>query len=227
MIAIGPHRFSEHDARRTVEELPALWAELVAGRDAGVVEHLRPAATGDLEADLAAAWLALGAAGPALRAAGQLPATRAGTVVALHRSSGGVPKLPVDAVEVTWSGIVGDVQATRRHHGRPWQAVCLWSAEVIEQLAAGGHGVVPGATGENVTLSGIPWELVRPGVRLEVGSVLCDVSAFALPCRKNARWFAAGEVDVMHHRRGPVSRVYATVVRPGRIAVGDAAWLEP
>jgi hypothetical protein len=31
----------------------------------------------------------------------------------------------------------------------------------------------------------------------------------------------------MHHERGPVSRVYATVLQPGVIAVGDAAVLEP
>jgi MOSC domain-containing protein YiiM len=31
----------------------------------------------------------------------------------------------------------------------------------------------------------------------------------------------------MHHDRGPVSRVYASVLEPGRITVGDAATLEP
>jgi MOSC domain-containing protein YiiM len=32
---------------------------------------------------------------------------------------------------------------------------------------------------------------------------------------------------VMHHDRGPVSRVYATVLEPGTVRVGDAAILEP
>lgn len=73
----------------------------------------------------------------------------------------------------------------------------------------------------------MPWHLVRPGVRLQLGTVLCEVSAFALPCAKNAGWFLNRQFDLMHHRHGPVSRVYATVIEPGAIAVGDSAVLEP
>ena len=60
-----------------------------------------------------------------------------------------------------------------------------------------------------------------------VGTVLCEVSAYALPCASNKPWFIDGDFHVMHHERGPVSRVYATVLEPGRIAVGDPAILEP
>ena len=31
----------------------------------------------------------------------------------------------------------------------------------------------------------------------------------------------------MHHERGPVSRIYARVLEPGEISVGDDAVLEP
>ena len=41
---------------------------------------------------------------------------------------------PVDGIDISWSGPVGDRQRTRQHHGRPFQAVCLWSTEVIEAL---------------------------------------------------------------------------------------------
>jgi MOSC domain-containing protein YiiM len=144
----------------------------------------------------------------------------------VHTSAGGVPKQPVMSLDVRHDGAVGDVQRTKKHHGAPWQALCIWSTEAIAALVEAGHQLAPGAAGENVTVSGLRWSDVRPGVRLQLGEVVCDVSAFALPCRQNARWFADGDFMVMHHSRGP-SRVYATVVTPGRIAPGDPAVLEP
>ena len=155
------------------------------------------------------------------------PARAEGVVTQLSRSDGGVPKLPVDRVDVGFGGVVGDRQEARVHHGRPWQALCLWSAEVIAALAADGHPIAPGNAGENVTIRGIDWERMYPGVRLQLGSVLCEVSAYAVPCTKNARWFADLDFTRIHHSNGPISRVYATVITPGAVAVGDAAVLEP
>ena len=227
MHTIGPYRFTEQDARRTVDNLPFLWEQLALGRDASVLAPLRPAVSGDLSTDLTAVWEAVLAAGPALRAAGQLPARADGVVTQLNVSDGGVPKMPVDHVEVGFGGIVGDVQATRVHHGRPWQALCLWSSEVIDGFARDGHPITAGAAGENVTITGLDWAAVRPGVQLQLGAVRCEVLAFALPCSKNARWFRDGAFDLMHHDRGPVSRVYARVVAPGALHAGDPATLEP
>jgi hypothetical protein len=228
MYDIGPYRFTETDAKRTVNFADVVFDLYGEGRDASVIEQLRPPApTGDLAADLAAVWSSWTAAGPALRAARQLPGRVEGSVVQLSVSPGGLPKLPVDAAEVTWKGMAGDRQATRFHHGRPWQALCIWSAEVIEDFRAAGHPLAPGRAGENITVSGLPWADVRAGVRLRVGEVLCEVSAYALPCASNKPWFIDGDFRVMHHDRGPVSRVYATVLEPGVITVGDAAILEP
>lgn len=229
VITISPHRFTEQDARRTVENLEGLWPQFALGRPGAeqVLRPLSPALSGEIDRDLPAAWSALLQAGPALRAAGLLPSRAKGTVASLHAGTGGVPKSPVASVEVEWAGVVGDRQAVRRHHGRPWQALCLWSAEVIETLAAAGHSIAAGCAGENITLRGIDWADVRPGVRLQVGTVVCDVIAFALPCRSNARWFIDRDFNVMHQDRGPVSRVYAVVVQPGCIDAGDAAILEP
>jgi MOSC domain-containing protein YiiM len=227
-FAIGPYVFTGTDAARTIQlgdEVFDLYAER---RDPAVIEHLRPpAATGDVEADLAAVWTSWTSAGPALRAAGELPARREGTVVQLSVSPGGLPKLPIDSAEVTWKGMAGDRQATRVHHGRPWQALCIWSAEVIDDFRQAGHPLAPGLAGENLTVGGLPWADVRAGVRLRIGSMLCEVSTYTLPCVTNKRWFIDGDFNVMHHERGPVSRVYATVLEPGSITVGDAAILEP
>lgn len=227
MYEIGPHHFTEMDARRTVENFDFLWGGLVAGRDAGAVAHLRPELTGDIATDLGPVWKALTSVGPELRADGQMPATATGTVVQINSSNGGVPKLPVPSATVGWTGLEGDVQRVRRHHGRPWQALCIWSGEVIDSFRNYGHPIFEGAAGENITVRGLPWGDVRPGVRLRVGTVLCEVSAYALPCKSNAQWFRNGDFNLMHHEQGDVSRVYATVLKPGKVSEGDEAILEP
>lgn len=225
---IGPYRFTSTDARRTVENLDPLW-ELFAqdDDDRALLRPLYPALTGDVDTDLPPVWQAFLGAGPSLRAAGKLPPRHEGRVDSLQLGTGGVPKLAVDAVDVDFGGVVGDRQKVRVHHGRPWQALCLWSAEVIEQFAANGHPIAAGSAGENITVRGLPWPDVRPGVRLQLGTVVCDVICYALPCRSNRSWFRNGEFRLMHHERGPVSRVYAVVIEPGRIRTGDVAILEP
>lgn len=227
MFTIGPHRFTQHDAQRTVENFPAILAQHAARRDASALATLDVEPTGRLQDDLEAVWRSMNAAGPALRAAGQLPATVSGRVLQLNTSRGGVPKTSVPEVAVGWAGVEGDIQSARQHHGRPWQALCLWSIEVIDAFNEQGHHLSPGAAGENITLAGLPWDEIRPGVRLQIGDVVCDVSAYTEPCSKNARWFAGRDFQAMNATKGPVSRVYATVVEPGRIRTGDPAILEP
>ncbi|MDE0803190.1 MAG: MOSC domain-containing protein [Acidimicrobiales bacterium] len=153
--------------------------------------------------------------------------TQQGTVAQLSTSDGGVPKSAVASVEVGPRGFVGDRQGDRKHHGRPFQAVCLWSSEVIDALAAEGHPIGPGLAGENLTVSGIDWATLRPGVRLLVGDVTLEVSGWAEPCRKNDRWFI-DRSDRMDHRLHPGwSRAYAWVIEPGTIAAGDDVIVEP
>src|SRR3712207_3923787 len=96
----------------------------------------------------------------------------AGTTGVVHQinvSNGGVPKLPVPEAAVTVDGVGGDRQRDLRVHGGPFRAVCLFSLEVIERLRAEGHPIAPGTVGENVTVGGLDWTLVRPGVRLRIG----------------------------------------------------------
>jgi MOSC domain-containing protein YiiM len=174
------------------------------------------------------AWHLLSDAGRLRQEAGEGAPATTGVVEQVSVSQGGVPKLPVLRAAVTARGVSGDKQATRKHHGRPWQAVCLWSAEVVDALAAEGHPIGYGSAGENVTLRGLPWHEVRPGVRLLVGSALVEVTAYAIPCRKNAQWFSDGRFRRMAHEVAPgTSRVYARVLADGVVAPGDAAVLEP
>jgi MOSC domain-containing protein YiiM len=151
-----------------------------------------------------------------------------GTVHGLFVSPGGVPKVPIDEALVGYRGVEGDRQATRQHHGRVWQALCLWSVDVIDGLRAEGHPIAPGNAGENACIAGVDWSTIRPGVRVQLGNVLAEVSAYADPCSKNAGWFTDGDFDRMgHHREHGVSRVYASVLRDGVIRPGDPVIVEP
>ncbi len=161
-----------------------------------------------------------------LRHAGQTHGR--GSVAQLSTSGGGVPKSAVDRVRLGWHGLDGDVQQNRRHHGRPWQAVCLWSAEVIEGLRVEGHPIGFGSAGENLTLRGLSWPSLSPGVRLQVGTAVLQVTAYAVPCVKNARWFVDGDTSRMSQQVRPgASRLYASVVVPGVVTTGDLVTVEP
>jgi MOSC domain-containing protein YiiM len=167
-------------------------------------------------------------AGRGIHALGAGAPTQQGTVAQISASGGGVPKQAIEVVEVGRRGVVGDRQADRRNHGRPLQALCLWSTEVIDGLRAEGHPIGPGLAGENLTVTGIDWSTIRTGVQLLVGDVLCEISAFATPCAKNAPWFVERDFRRMDHDRHPGwSRAYAWVREPGTIRQGDPVVVEP
>jgi hypothetical protein len=167
-------------------------------------------------------------AGRGLHLLGAGAPTQEGAVAQLSASDGGVPKRAIKVAEVGDRGLVGDRQADRRNHGRPLQALCLWSTEVIEALQAEGHPIHVGAAGENITLTGIDWPTLRTGVQLLIGDVLAEVSAYSTPCAKNAPWFIDGDFRRMDHDRHPGwSRVYAWVREPGTIRAGDRVIVEP
>jgi len=155
-------------------------------------------------------------------------ASETGVVEQINVSDGGVPKIPVESVKVSAAGVGGDKQNDRRHHGRPIQAVCLWSADVIQRLAAEGHPIAAGNAGENLTLRGIDWAALHPGSRIDVGEVPLLISAHAIPCAKNAQWFSDGDFKRILHERNPgLSRLYAIPLAPGTVAAGDPVVIEP
>ncbi|MDE3050208.1 MAG: MOSC domain-containing protein, partial [Nitrospirota bacterium] len=86
----------------------------------------------------------------------------------INVSDGGVPKRPVREARVTERGLEGDRQRNLKVHGGPDRAVCLFSLELLERLQDEGHPIDAGSSGENLTLAGLEWELIRPGVVLSV-----------------------------------------------------------
>jgi hypothetical protein len=144
--------------------------------------------------------------------------TQHGTVVQVSASGGGVPKAALESATIDRQGIVGDQQGDRHNHGCPLQALSLWSQEVIDALRVEGHPIYAGAAGENVTIAGIDWTTIRPGVRLLVGDSLVEISAWATPCAKNAQWFADRVFRRMDHNLHPGwSRAYAWVLEAGTV----------
>ena len=166
-----------------------------------------------IESLLAAMWRFF----PTMRS---LAIDHVGTVAHLHASKG-LPKKPMDSAVIGWTGVAGDVQSTRIHHGRPWQALCIWSTDAIETLRKEGHPISPGFAGENITVTGIPAEAFRPGAHFRTGTMRGFLTAYAIPCKQNNDWFLNKDFKRMSHERGDQCRLYAMVTTCGDIAVGD------
>ena len=148
-----------------------------------------------------------------------------GQIAQINLSDGGVPKRPVPTAEVTTAGLVGDRQRHLQVHGGPSRALCLWSLEVITTLQQEGHPIAPGSAGENLTLAGLDWASLGPGSQLWLGpTVQVEITDYAPPCRANMRWFCDRKFSRISQRHYPgSSRLYARVLAPGPLTVGDRA----
>ena len=251
-ITVGHHVYTATDARGTVEDLSQIWQHHVhdssvpqgwlAGARGFVAEMAALAgvklpalddldsAFADLcractdryddmtpdqvESLLAAMWRFF----PTMR---MLDHEHVGTVAHMHASKG-LPKKSVDGGPVSFKGLEHDVQTWRKGHGRPWQALCIWSTDAIDTLRAEGHPIDHGFAGENLTIAGIPAGAFRPGAQFRIGRVRGFLTAYAIPCRQNKDWFVDGDYRRMSHERGDESRLYAMVTTPGDVHVGDS-----
>jgi len=147
----------------------------------------------------------------------------AGRVVRVNvAAEGGVPKRPVPAALLTTHGVAGDRQRNLKYHGGPDRAVCLYSQERIDALAAEGHPISAGSTGENLTIAGLPWEQLRVGDRLAIGDfAVLELTEATTPCRTIAGSFRRGEFGRILETRHPGwSRYYARVVTEGLVREG-------
>ena len=136
---------------------------------------------------------------------------------------GGVPKHRIAQTHLKTGGVEGDKQREKRFHGGPQRAVCLFSYERIQELQDEGHPIDCGTTGENLTLSGLNWDEIVPGVRLQIGQAQLEIASYTKPCFKIASSFTDGAFERIWQRRYPGwSRVYARVLQEGLVCEGDA-----
>jgi MOSC domain-containing protein YiiM len=152
-----------------------------------------------------------------------------GSVAAINISNGGVPKGRVSGAQLSRLGLEKDTQDDKKHHGGPERAVCLYSLERIRSLQTEGHPIDIGTVGENVTVEGIDWDRIVPGVSIKIGDqVLLEVASFTNPCKTIRASFIAGEFIRIAQKLHPGwSRVYARVIREGQIRFGDPVEVSP
>jgi len=152
-----------------------------------------------------------------------------GVVVQVNVSPGGVPKHPVEGTFVGRLGLNGDDHDDREGHGGPNRAVCLLAVEVIRRIAAEGHPIAPGTTGENVTAEGIEFGALPIGTRLQIGDeLLLELTGPTTPCKTIRDSFSDGRFVRLGTRlHGVDTRVYARVVREGMIEPGDVIRVLP
>jgi MOSC domain-containing protein YiiM len=152
-----------------------------------------------------------------------------GRVFQINISPGGVPKLPVRQAVLNSLGLEGDDHRSKHVHGGPERALCLYALERIQALQAEGHPVFAGAMGENLTLSGIDWEGVSPGVQMQIGKdVLIEITRYTTPCANLIDCFVGGRIERVLEEKNPGwSRLYARVLQEGEIWVGDPVSFRP
>ena len=149
-----------------------------------------------------------------------------GRVESINVSSGGVPKTSVFETLLTRAGLDGDRQRDTRFHGGPDRAVVLYSFEMIRQLQREGHPIAVGSIGENLTIAGLDWASVVPGVELLVGGTRILVTKYTSPCDKIRLSFLANDFSRVSQLIHPGwSRVCGKVLVEGLVRVADAVGL--
>jgi len=95
------------------------------------------------------------------------------------------------------------------------------------ELQAEGHPIFPGSAGENLTVVGLDWSGLAPGARLWLGEeALIEITGYTAPCKKIAASFERGDFKRISQKVHPGhSRLYARVLRPGRLGVGQSVTL--
>lgn len=234
-------QWNEQDAKRTLaqaDELLAGWSvdarpELEARLLAYQLDDMKAIESSpDLYDEVHHLWHGLVAIADLRRKADDAVPRQTGSIAQISSSSGGVPKTAITEATIGVRGVDGDVQETRAHHGRPYQALCLWSAEVVDAFAADGHPIAYGSCGENLTLAGLDWSSMRAGTIIEIGegpdAVRLQLSGPTEPCSKNSGHFLERDINLMDHDRNPGhSRWYASVLQPGSISTGDSVTVSP
>ncbi len=126
----------------------------------------------------------------------------------------GTQKINVPEVELKVDcGIVGDAHAGKWH-----RQISLLAFESIEKMVAMGADVSPGNFAENITTEGIDLLALSLGGRLRLGeSVELEITQFGKKCHSHCEIFHQVGDCIM-----PREGIFAKVIAPGRISVGDA-----
>ena len=107
------------------------------------------------------------------------------------------------------------------HAGKWHRQVSLLSADKIEAFRARGADVTPGAFGENLVVEGFDFRALPVGTLLRCGAVLLEMTQIGKECHTHC---------AIYHKMGecimPTEGVFARVLEPGTISVGDEMVIE-
>ena len=113
-------------------------------------------------------------------------------------------------------GIDGDAHAGSWH-----RQVSLLSADKIEAFNKRGANVIPGAFGENLVVEGFDFRALPVGTLLRCGDVLLEMTQIGKECHSHCEIYKKMGECIM-----PREGVFARVIEPGSITVGDEMLIE-
>jgi len=137
----------------------------------------------------------------------------------------GLPKKPVNNVFISKSGLDGDHNNFRlkKKNNDPDMAILLITKDIIDQLNNEGWPISPGDLGENLTITKLNYESIKPGQIFNIGSAKIEISLICDPCTNLKILPYVGDerindfIKIMMNRRGWYSRV----LKPGKISKND------
>ena len=125
-------------------------------------------------------------------------------------------QVPAARFTVEW-GIEGAA------HGGSWhRQVSLLSADKIAAFNARGANVQPGAFGENLVVAGFDFRALPVGTLLRCGDVLLEMTQIGKECHSHCEIYKRMGECIM-----PTQGVFARVLEPGEIRVGDEMEIQP
>lgn len=142
-----------------------------------------------------------------------------GKVIAVCTSDRkGIQKHDVNTAHfsVEW-GIDGDAHAGKWH-----RQISLLSADKIEAFNARGANVIPGAFGENLVVEGFDFRALPVGTLLRCNDVLLEMTQIGKECHSHCEIYKKMGECIM-----PREGVFARVLEPGTISVGDEMVIVP
>lgn len=132
-------------------------------------------------------------------------------------SEKGTPKHSVGEGEfLVRHGLKGDAHAGDWH-----RQVSLLSYQKIEDFRARGAVVEEGAFGENLVVEGIDFRSLPVGTILRCGAVVLEITQIGKECHSHCEIFKQMGDCIM-----PREGVFAKVIHPGIIKVGDELYVE-
>ena len=152
------------------------------------------------------------------------------SITQISISKGGVPKLPIPEALLTPLGLAGDAHAHPHIHGGPRKALLWVTSEGVDELVQLGYALYPGAIGENITTMGFDRRNWRIGQRYRLGECIVELTKMREPCNTlnpYGEGIQAAVYDAQVHAKNSASPkwglagVYAAVIQPGTLRVGD------